>query len=270
MVLTDDADRDGPLVQCASWLESGRGLLSVLEVSADPGESLDRRLDVRHHHILRIQEQLHARGIVAFADSVVVPDIADRLDAVIQAYSIGSLRPNTVMVSIPPPSQPERRARVADMLAQVASFGLNVVLYKGARVDGSKRTLIDVWWHGQRNGSLLALFAYLTQSHPDWNKAEIRMLRVVTSGQEHLEAEKSMIEMMAAARLAVHVEVVLSQRPVSEIIAERSASADLVLLGMRSDDVRDLHGLLASRDDLLTKLPPTLLVLSNGEADLLA
>lgn len=270
MVLTEDAERDRPLIQCASWLESGRGLLSVLEVSSDPGASLDARLDVRRHHIDRIRQDLHTKKIVAFADSVVVPDAPRHIEAVVQAYSIGSLRPNTVMMSIPPPSQSERRERMADILATVSAFNLNVVLYKGARVERTKKRLIDVWWHGQRNGSLLALFAYLAQIHPDWSKAEIRMLRIVTSGQEHLEAEKSLTQMMAAARLAVHVEVILSKRPVGELIAERSAAADLVLMGLRHEDIKDLRSFLQGRDELLTKLPPTLLVWSNGEADLLA
>ena len=270
MVLTEDAERDRQLVQCASWIENGRGLLSVLEVASEPEATVQERLAIRQQHMERMHKRLHASNTVAFADSVVVGDARERLDAIVQAYSIGSLRPNTVMMSVPPPAAAERRQRIADMLATISAFNLNVVLYKGARVDAAMKNQIDVWWHGQRNGSLMALFAYLAHSHDDWTKAQIRMMRVVKSGQEHLEANASLTEMMAAARLAVHVEVVVSERPISELIPERSASADLVLLGMRQEDVADLGSFLASRDDLLTQLPPTLLVWSNGEADLLA
>ncbi|WP_428264837.1 amino acid permease [Haliangium sp.] len=273
MVLTENADREQKLVQCASWLESGRGLLSVLEIASERELDVSARLDIRHHHIQRIRGILHEHEVVGFADSVVVPDAIEHLDAVVQAYSIGSLRPNTLMVSIPPPSQTERRARIGSMLAALAPFGLNVVLYKGGRVEESRRRRgkqIHVWWHGQRNGSLLALFAYLASCHSHWSKATIRMLRVVKSDEEHLEAEQSMTELMAAARLAVHVEVVLSQRPVSELIVERSGEADLVMLGLRQRDVTDFESFVTDRDPLLMQLPPTLLVLSNGEADLLA
>ncbi len=270
MVLTEDAERDRQLIQCASWIESGRGLLSVLEVSSDPDATLQQRLDERKQHMARINKQLHAREIIAFADSVVVTNASEQLDAIVQAYSIGSLRPNTVMVSIPPPTQLERRARTASLLATIAPFNLNVVLYKGARMDGGPKRLIDVWWHGQKNGSLLALFAYLAQIHNDWDKAQIRMLRIVSSGKDHIEAQTSLRSMMAAARLAVHVEVILSERPAAELIVEKSAQTDLVLLGLREQDVRDLHEFLKSRDEMLSKMPPTLLVLSNGEADFLA
>ncbi len=270
VVLTEDADQDRQMVQFASWIESQRGLLSVLEVISEPEVGLDERLVDRQQRMAKISQQLHSKHIVAFADSVVVDNAAERLDAVIQAYSIGSLRPNTVMMSIPPPDQVERRERLAAMLSTVASFDLNVVLYKGAPLDGGPKRLIDVWWHGHRNGSLLALFAYLTQCHPDWNKAEIRMLRIVNTETERADAQSSLTEMMAAARLAVHVEVILSDRPVSELIAERSRRADLVMMGLRQQDIENLRPFMESRDPLLARLPPTLFVLSNGEADLLA
>lgn len=270
MVLTEDAERDRQMIQCAAWIESGRGLLSVLEVSSDPDATLRDRLEQRKQHMERIRKQLYAKDIVAFADSVVVANANEQLDAIVQAYSIGSLRPNSVIVSIPPPAQIERRARTARLLATISPFNLNVILYKGARMDGGPKRYIDVWWQGQKNGSLLALFAYLTQIHSSWDKAQIRMLRIVSTGEQHIEAESSLRKIMAAARLAVHVEIILSERPASELIVEKSAAADLVLLGLREQDIRDFHGFLESRDPMLTKMPPTLLVLSNGEADFLA
>ncbi len=270
-VLTEDAERDRQLIQCASWIENKRGLLSILELRSEPQSQLAERMQLRARRMQQIHEQLRARGIVALADSVVVEDAVARLDPIFQAYSIGSLRPNTVMLSVPPPSQTRRRARIARMLRTLADFGVNMVIYKGARVDHrDTKKRIDVWWHGQRNGSLLALFAYLANTHPDWKNARIRMLRVVATAAEHLEAEQSLTEMMAAARLAVDIDIIHSPKPISELIAELSGSADLVLLGLDQRSVLDFDKFLAERDDLLARLPPTLLVLSNGEADLMA
>lgn len=273
MVLTENADREQNLLQCASWLESGRGLLSVLELSSAAEMSIAARLDVRQQHNARIRELLRSKRLIGFADSVVVGDATHSLDAVLQAYSIGSLRPNTVIVSVPPPSQGERRQRVGEMLSTVAHFGLNIVLYKGGRMTEhaqKRRRQIHVWWHGQRNGSLLALFAYLASQHGHWDKAQIRMLRVVRGEDEKAEAEASIRALMDAARLTVSIDIVIAERPVSEIIIEQSGEADLVLLGLRQSDVTNFETFVADRDPLLTQLPPTLLVLSNGEADLLA
>jgi hypothetical protein len=270
LAITEEAEREGQLIGCAAALESGRGMLSVLELARSEDPSVDTRLALRRERIAALQSLLARKQITGFADAVAVDDPVLRLDGLLQAYSIGSLRPNTIMLSVPPPSQPERRARVAAMTRTVAAFGTNVVLYKGARMDGIGRRQIDIWWHGEHNGSLMALLAYLMCEHPDWQRAQIRTLRIVNSGGEHLEDERSIAALMAAARLDVKVEVIVTQRPVGQIIAERSGASDLVLMGLRDQDLRDFGAFLRDRDELLTKLPPTLLVLSNGEVDLLA
>ncbi len=269
-VITDDCERDRAMIRCASWLENERGILSVLELRPHAGEPHQRHIE-RRDRLAKVKQVLHSRGIVAFADSVVVPDVSDNLDTVLQSYSIGSLRPNTVMFSVPPPGQDDRRGELIDMMATVATFNMNVVVYKGARVDDSTRKQrIDLWWHGQQNGSLMALFAYLASDHAEWRNARIRMLRVVKTGGEHQEAEQELSQLIASARMTMDVEIVLSEKPVSEVIAERSASADLVILGLAEKDLWDFSGFLESRDPLLAKLPPTILVRSTGEVDLMA
>ena len=268
-VITDDVDRDRPLIVCASWLEATRGILSVLEITESDATTAER-IALRKKRIVAVKKLMQENEVTAFADSVVVDDADTNLPTIIQAYSIGALRPNSVMLTIPPPNQPERRQRLADSLRQLEPFNLNVILYKGARVEMPRYAQIDVWWHGQKNGSLMALLAYLVSTNAQWKNVRIRMLRIVKSGEEHLESERDLGQLMEAARIAVDIEVILSQRPVSELIAERSASADLVLLGMAPRDMSSFEDVLASRDSLLAKLPPTLLVLSNGDVDLLA
>lgn len=269
-VISDDCERDRAMITCASWLESGRGILSVLELRDHPGDPHERHM-ARRDRLAKVKRLLHTRGIVAFSDSVVVPDVSDALDTVIQSYSIGSLRPNTVMFSVPPPGQTERRGELIDMMATIATFNMNVVVYKGARIDDAvQRKRIDLWWHGQQNGSLMALFAYLTTTHQNWNKAKVRVLRVVHSAAEHLEAETELNKLMASARMAMDVEIILSEQPIADTIVDRSASADLVILGLAEKDLWDFQGFLDSRDALLAQLPPTILIRSTGEVDLMA
>lgn len=269
-VITDDCDRDRAMIVCASWLESERGILSVLELSEDPGDLTERHLK-RRDRCAKVRQVLHSRGIVAFADSVVVPDMSDALDVVIQSYSIGSLRPNSVMLSIPPPTQTHRRDELVDMMAIIATFNLNVIMYKGARVDENiTRRRIDLWWHGQQNGSLMALFAYLTANHAGWRGAKIRLLRVVKSADEHRQAERELADLIDSARMVMDVEIVLSDKPVHGIIGDRSASADLVILGLAERDLWDFRSFLNNWDELLAKLPPTIFVRSTGEVDLMA
>ena len=269
-VISDDCERDQAMLRCASWLENEKGILSVLEISEHPGE-----LEERHRHrcerLQKVRQTLHTRGITAFSDSVVVPDMSDSLDVVMQCYSIGSLRPNTMMFNVPPPAQKSRRRELVEMMAIVATFNMNIVLYKGARVDDNvSRKRIDLWWHGQQNGSLMALFAYLASGHNSWRRAKIRILRIVKTADEHMLAEKDLQELVASARLNMEIEVVVSEQPPGDTIAERSASADLVVLGLAENSLRDFQTFLDDRDLMLAKLPPTILVRSTGEIDLQA
>ncbi len=269
-VVTDDCERDRAMLTCAAWIENERGILSVLELSAHGGEAHERHMH-RRDRLAKVRQVMTTRGIVAFSDSVVVPNVAESLDVVMQSYSIGSLRPNTVMFSVPPPAQKERRDELVKMMAVVATFNMNVVIYKGARVDEStNRKRIDLWWHGQQNGSLMALFAYLASGHMDWRNAKIRMLRIVKTGAEHMQAETDLRELISAARMTMDVEIVLNDKAVFDVIAERSGSADLVILGLAENDLWNFQGFLDSRDSLLARLPPTILVRSTGEVDLTA
>jgi hypothetical protein len=272
MVVTEDALRDRMLVAVGAWLECERGLLSVLEVSHHSDIAAAPRVAHRRERLVEIKRLLHERHVIAIADSVVCPPGEEPFDVILQAYSIGSLRPNTVLLGLPPRDQVEARARVARRVEALSPFGLNLVIHHGP-VTGAdaKRGRIDVWWGGQRNGSLLALLAYLVSQHDDWRNARIRMLQIVKSGVDHLEAERRLQQLIHAARLQVDVEVILSQEDVTKLIADTSSSSDLVLLGMADKDVFDFNAYLADpRSELLERLPTTLLVASNGEMDLLA
>ena len=267
-VLTDDAARDVRMIEHAAWLESDRGLLSVIEVvEAPPGS------DPRSRHELRVEREAALRGLLgerrirAFASCYVSED--KRVDGLVQAYSMGALRPNTFMVTVPPPKETGRRQWLAETTRAIAPMQASVVAYKGARAaTGEPR--IDIWWHGQENGSLMALFAHLVQSQARWKTAKVRILRVVNSAEDHLLAEEELTQMVTAARIDMSIEIVLSKRPVLELIAEWSQSSSLVFLGIAARDLDAFENMLASRDEMLAKLPTTLLVRSSGDCDLLA
>ena len=236
-VLTDDVERDRPMIHCASWIESERGILSVLELTESDGTPTER-LETRQERVASVKAVLASHDVVAFPDAVVTARDAKSLSTVMQAYSIGSLRPNTVMLTVPPPNQAERRKTLGHALRDLAPFNLNVVLYKGARTEMPRYEQIDVWWHGQKNGSLMALFAYLASTTARWKGVRIRMLRKVASEEEHTESVASMTALMAAARMKVDIDIIVSDRPIGEVISERSAGADLVFMGTRQAEPR--------------------------------
>jgi solute carrier family 12 (sodium/potassium/chloride transporter), member 2 len=269
-VLTKDCEEDRKLINTASWIESGRGILSVLELRSSGANPKERHIK-RKKRLEKLQSVLHRENIVAFADSVIVKHSSTDLDTVLQSYSIGSLRPNTVMISVPPKDKIKERENLVAMMSTVSAFNLNVVIYSAQRQEYNPRhDRIDLWWAGQKNGSLMALFAYLTTTHHEWSKAELRILRIVKNKADYKEAKNDLKELALAARIKMVIKVVISEKPVLEQIAETSNSSDLVFLGFADRDLEDFQSFLDSREELLSKLPPTLLIRSTGDVDLLA
>ncbi len=267
--VTSDASRDKRMLHAASWIEGERGVLSVLEVGAEPGANAAQRAKHRNQRTDALRSQLETDGIKAYSYSIVT-DRPGAVDAVMQSHSLGAFRPNTVMLTLPPPGLAERRQWAVDALHAIAPMGMNVVLYKGAREEGGMRKQIDVWWHGLTNSSLMALFTYLISQHDSWKDVRIRLLRSVQTAEEQPAAEAALIELMEAARMPIEIDVILSTRPVRELIVDSSRNADLLVLGMAAKNVEEIETFLDQNDEMLAQLPATLLVMSNGEIDLMA
>jgi amino acid transporter len=265
--VTDDAERDKRMIEYATWIESGRGLLSVLEVKTVPDMSYTERFAMRQRGSEILRQGLAYRHVKGFGETFAVRE-HDDIDGILQAYSIGALRPNTVMLTIPPPGQTERRNWMYEAIKALGPMPVNVIAYKGARTDAVARNRIDIWWAGYNNGSLMAMFAYLISTHEEWKGVYMRIMRVVATGAEHEPAEQELIALSRDARIDMEVEVIISQQPVSEIIVQRSGAADLVVLGLSERALGDFEEYLAQADAMFAQLPPTILVHSGGQVDL--
>jgi hypothetical protein len=99
----------------------------------------------------------------------------------------------------------------------------------------------------------------------------IRFLRVVKSNTEEDASRRAMTALCDRARIKARIEVVRSLDPPLQVIARTSGSvADLVFLGMVATGAEEARRSLDAVDPLLEHLPTTLLVWSNGEADVFA
>jgi hypothetical protein len=144
-----------------------------------------------------------------------------------------------------------------------------VVLKSGDIAPNKKKRTIDVWWRGEKNGSLMALFAYLLTLNPTWSGADIRFMRIVATDKEEKEGRLHMAELMKQIRIPARTKIIRSADPPADIIVSTSAPvADMVLLGMRATSGEEARRSLEWLDPLLEQLPTTLLVWSNGEADM--
>lgn len=260
------------LVQMGAWLESRRGLYTVAQIHETPEPSMAERLRFRNQRRDELRQHLDALDIVAFPEVVSVEDYREGLMTFLQSYSVGGLRPNTILASIPPPHDAEARQRFIETESIVSAFNYNIVLLKpGDMALDKPQRVIDLWWRGDRNGSLMALLAYLITTDRTWARSRIRIFRAVADAGAEQQAKKHLEELLVNARIEAEAHVfVATGHPFDFIPAHSAGTADLVMMGLSVYDMDAFDQYLRAMDPMLQRLPTTLLVRSNGDADLFA
>ena len=269
VAVSDNPVKQAQLVRVGGWLESRRGLYSVVHIAERPDEDLAAKVHYRDARRADLRRQAEAEGIVAFSEALVVDDFHQGLAGFLQSYSLGGLRPNTVLTAMPTAETEQSRERFLQTVRTIAPFDLNLLILKPGDIAPQKRRrTIDLWWRGKRNGSLMALFAYLMTLDRTWSGAKVRLLRVVGDEAEERESRRLMEELRGQSRISAEIQLIRSESPPYEVIAAASGPvADLVMLGLKASDDDTVLRSLTKLEPLLKELPTTVLVSSNGEAN---
>jgi hypothetical protein len=272
VAVTENPTHDIQLVRVGGWLESGRGLYTVAHLAERPSDGLAARVRLRGHQREGIQRLLEAEGIIGLPAAVVEKDISTALSSFLQSYSLGGLRPNTILVSMPPTGDAAGRERFLEKVDIIATFDMNLVVLKpGDIAPGRTQRTIDIWWRGEKNGSLMALFAYLMTLDETWAGATLRILRLVRDEKQEHSARERMRRLVELTRLQAEIRVIRSDEPFEDVIRRTSAAvADVILLGLNATSGEEARRSLEAVDPILDNLPATILVWSNGEADVFA
>ncbi|MBN2804497.1 MAG: amino acid permease [Deltaproteobacteria bacterium] len=270
VTLSDDPQKEHSLIRTAGWLESGRGLMSVATMIASPEDDIIKKIRTKKYTEEEIKRIMESEGVIGFSNCVVSDNYYTALLDFIQSYSIGALKPNTVLLEMPDLKIPESLEHFYKKVELISSFQHNITVYKsGSLAPDKKKRVIDLWWRGEQNGSLMAVFAYLMTLHSTWSGATLRLMRIVLNDAEKEIAQKHMEDLKNNIRIPAEIKIINSNEPPLEVINRESGNSDFVFLGMNAQDAEsarkslDIFGGLES-------LPTVLLVWSNGEADIFA
>ncbi len=101
--------------------------------------------------------------------------------------------------------------------------------------------------------------------------AQVRLLRLVRSEAEAHEARRTVTALRDNARIVATVEIIQSDESPWEMIPRTSGpTADVVMLGMSAAGGAEARQTLQSLRPMLEQLPTTLIVWSNGDANVFA
>jgi hypothetical protein len=206
---------------------------------------------------------------------VTANDAFQGMKQLIEAYGMGPLMPNTVLLG--DTENPEGYEAFSKLIAHCYQAKRNLIVLKSSpeqftlvRHRPANFRRIDVWWGGlQANGGLMLILAYLLRTSWAWRGAEICLKLVVPDEAAADSAEANLQRLTASLRIGATSEVIVAgDRSFDEILLISSQTADLVLLGLAepgsTDSFSDYYAKLQNR---IAALPNTLLVLASQELD---
>ncbi|MDT8391408.1 MAG: amino acid permease [Lentisphaeria bacterium] len=265
LVFSGNPHARGPLVQLAKWLGLRSGIISLLNIVQGEKETMARERDKMAEQLEAFRDS-EAPGI--FTEVVIVENFDRDLNIILQSYSIGPIKPNLVLFGWP---RGTRRIELYfDHLRTVIDLGKSLLVYiPGQTVKRREKKRIDIYWRGQANGSLMLILGHLLVLNPEWADARLRLLREVETGKEAPPAKAEILAMLREARIKADIMVLVSNDPFPKLLRDNSSDADMVILGLNRIAENVQNAYFANMEKQLEGMPPTLLVYSTGEADLL-
>ncbi|MGI6087701.1 MAG: amino acid permease [Kiritimatiellia bacterium] len=269
LVMSGNPDTRPCLMQYAAWMEARCGLLAAAEIIIG---DLREKASLRSVAHAAMEKLLRNYTQNAFPEVIIAANIDEGIRVLAQAHSIGPIKPNTVMFGWP--SDPARIGPFVRHLQDLALLGKSLVCVVAQQDenegDASTAKRIDVWWRGKRNGSLMLILAYLLTRNWEWGNTEIRVLRRIEEPTAHQDSLSALKELIQKARIPATAAVVVSNEPFATVMRQHSQDADAVFMGFEIPDDSKSAAFHANYSRMTEGMPPTLLVYSSGEADLLA
>jgi len=273
LAFSDNPQRRSQLLRFSSWIEGGSGLTSAVQILE--GEGLKMR-KLKEEAEAQLQRDIQKDDAHAFPLVVTAPNLEIGIQTLIQAYGIGSLKANIILLNWLGQSPAKflglHARKFGKNLRAAYRHGCNIVILnvktdKWRALEESDRQdhRIDVWWWGDATSRLMLLLAYLMTRNEKWSDAKIRLL-AAADGNGDTQTIESLHEMLAEARIDANPEMVKNVD--ADTLAEYSADSTLAFLPFRVSDnrVRDPFG--NPMENTLFLLPVTAMVMAAEDIEL--
>jgi len=267
LAFSNNPERRGRLLRFASWLEGGSGLTTAVRVIEGEGP---RTRQMRKDAESELRTEIEEHSLPAFPRVIVAPDGEDALPVLLQAYGLGPVQANTVLMNWnalrPSENGPEPRS-YGRYLRLALRFSCNLVLLEAgaqnfAALDHVKREdrRIDVWHRDNATGRLMLLLAYLMTRTPEWEDAQIRLFSVAPKDGNRREVLDHLERMLDDVRIAA--EPLLVDEADARTVIRYSAGSGVVFLPFRLSDEGPTGVFGDGLDELVRELGITALVLA--------
>jgi amino acid transporter len=273
LAFSDNPQRRAQLLRFSAWIEGGSGLTTAVQIMEGKGLKMHK---LREDAEALLQRDIQKNDAHAFPLVVTAPNLEIGIQTLIQAYGIGSLKANTILLNWlgrSPSKIPDLHDRKFGMnLRDAHHYGCNIVIldakadkWSALEASDDQDRRIDVWWWGDATSRLMLLMAYLMTRNDTWSEAKIRLL-AVADGKGADQTIERIAEMLEEVRIEAEPEIIKDVD--SDTLAEYSAESSVVFLPfrIRANQVLDPFG--NSMENSLFLLPVTAMVLAAEDVDL--
>ncbi len=227
LVMAGNPEKRWYLIDLANTISHDRGILSVATIL--PGSASTKRKD---NLAATIRDHLEERDVDALVRVVSAPSPYQGAVTLVEAYGMGYLVPNTVLLGDGETTQDP--LEYAQMIASFYRANRNVVIIQAdaKRLFGERRH-IDVWWQSMRgNGSLMVTLGHLISTSLSWTNVDLNVRMIVRDESGANGARENLAGLISSTRMQANVEVVVDARRPLDVIAAAATPADLTFIGL--------------------------------------
>jgi len=273
LLFSEDPHRLNQLFDFAGWLQRKSGFTTVARILEGQGIKMIKLRDEAED---QLSAEIKAHGLEAFPFVMVTRDLSQGLYSLVQAYGIGPVRANTILLNwfeqLPRENSTEKERSYGRNLRNAFSLGRNIIVLD-AKQDGwkdlkavvSDQRRIDVWWWGDATSNLMLLLAYLTSRNEAWENTKIRVLAACFT-PESQETVADLGKILEEVRIEAEPEVVI--KPNIDALSAYSSDASLVFLPFRFKGDRPCDPFGQRPEEILSRLSNVAMVLAAEDIDL--
>jgi amino acid transporter len=273
LLFSEDAHRRQRLLHFAEWLEGDTGFATVVKIIEGEGAKM---LKLRQEAEDELRKDISENESEAFPLVIVAPSLTQGLHTLVQAYGIGPLKANTILLNWfehqPTENLGIRQILYGRRIKTAFRLGCNIIVlyateeeWKKLQSVPSQERRIDVWWWDDASSHLMLLLAYLMTRSPDWSHAIIRVLapKLDHPSEKTLEDLRHRLE-----EIRIDAEPKVVSEVSAEAITRYSMDAAVVFLPFRLKGNQPLDPFDQPIEQILSGLPVSALVLAAEDIEL--
>ncbi len=180
-----------------------------------------------------------------YLDTIISPSFTSVVAQAIQLPSVSGKDINMVLLEYSKNS-PDGLQEIIENFPLIKSADLDTCILGSSDKAFGVKSEIHIWItpNDMENGSLMILMGYVLMGHPDWKNAQIKISAIFPENEISVIQEQ-LLNLIKSGRLPIsahNVELLEKKDEISvkEIINEKSKSADLTIVGFRSEALKQL------------------------------